>query len=265
MIGSVIMKFYSFENPEKPVIMLISGTCCHWKSSFKEVIPLLKESFYVVCVSYDGFDETENTVFTTMLNQTQKIERYIKEHFNGKIFACYGCSLGGSIVGLLIHRRVIHMEHGILGSSDLDQGGILTGNVLSKMVCTMVYPIYQTGRLPNYMKNRIYKNENGEYMKKMVSMMGLGEDRQIDMSFVKPESIRNQFLSDYITPLPLNIDVAGTTVHCFYATKMGAKYLIRYQRHFKNPDIVYHNLQHEELLVCYPEKWASEVRRCCNV
>jgi hypothetical protein len=46
---------------------------------------------------------------------------------------------------------------------------------------------------------------------------------------------------------------------------MGKKYLGRYQRHFAEPDIRYHDLQHEELLVCKPQKWAEEVKKCVNV
>ena len=52
------MKFYRFGNEDKPVIMLLPGTCCHWKT-FSAVIPLLKDTFQVVCISYDGFDENE--------------------------------------------------------------------------------------------------------------------------------------------------------------------------------------------------------------
>ena len=87
------MKFYEFGELNKPVIILLPGTCCHWKANFEKVIPLLAEDFRVVCVSYDGFDETE------------KIENYIKENCGGKIHAAYGCSLGGSFVGLLAQRR----------------------------------------------------------------------------------------------------------------------------------------------------------------
>ena len=57
----------------------------------------------------------------------------------------------------------------------------------------------------------------------------------------------------------------GTTVHIFYAVKMGPQYLERYERHFKNPDIRRHELQHEELLTCYPEEWVQEVIQCCGV
>lgn len=95
------MKFYSFGDVTAPVIMLLPGTCCHWKSNFGKVIPLLADTCHVVCVSYDGFDETEETEFPTMIKETEKIENYIMEHLGGHIHAAYGCSMGGSFVGLL--------------------------------------------------------------------------------------------------------------------------------------------------------------------
>ena len=67
------MKVYEFGNKYNPVIMLFPGTCCQW-SSFREVIPPLTDNFYVCCVSYDGFDKTEDTVFPTMIEETEKIE-----------------------------------------------------------------------------------------------------------------------------------------------------------------------------------------------
>lgn len=54
------MKIYSFGEETKPAILLLPGTCCHWKRNFGHVIPLLQEHFYVLCASYDGFDETED-------------------------------------------------------------------------------------------------------------------------------------------------------------------------------------------------------------
>jgi hypothetical protein len=48
------------------------------------VIPLLEQDFYVACFSYDGFDETEDTVFPGMLEETEKIENYIRENFDGR-------------------------------------------------------------------------------------------------------------------------------------------------------------------------------------
>ena len=93
------MKVYSFGAENAPVILLHPGTCCHWKGNFGRVIPLLSDSYRVLCVSYDGFDETERTEFPTMLEETAKIEAYVKENCGGHICAAYGCSLGGSFVG----------------------------------------------------------------------------------------------------------------------------------------------------------------------
>ena len=69
------MKIYPFGAKDAPgACCCVPGTCCHWKSNFGAVIPLLADSFRVLCVSYDGFDETEQTEFSTMLEETQKIE-----------------------------------------------------------------------------------------------------------------------------------------------------------------------------------------------
>ena len=43
--------------------MLLPGTKCHRKNNFSQVIPLLERDYHVICVSYDGFDETENTIY----------------------------------------------------------------------------------------------------------------------------------------------------------------------------------------------------------
>ena len=103
--------------------------------------------------------------------------------------------------------------------------------------------------------------EQRGYMEEMLKLFGIGSDR---MSFVKKQSVYNQFYSDLITPLEERISVSNTTVHCFYAVKMGAEYERRYKQHFKDPDIRRHDLQHEELLMRYPKEWVDEVLLCCQ-
>ena len=258
------MKFYCFGDKERPAILLLPGTCCHWKRNFDHVIPLLERDFYVVCVSYDGFDETEETVFPDMLTETAKIEDYVQENFGGHICAAYGCSMGGSFVGLLIQRGRIHIDHGILGSSDLDQETGLPAKLKARLIAKVLCGIFQKGRLPGWMQKRLDQKspEERAYMEPMLNMFGVGSDA---MAVVQKRSIRNQFYSDLVTPLGDKISAPGTTVHVFYALKMGEKYEARYHRHFKNPDIRRHDRQHEELLVRDPEQWAEEVRRCCGM
>jgi len=179
------MKVYSFGREDAPAILLLPGTCCHWKSNFEKVIPLLEPNFHVLCVSYDGFDETESdATFPTMLDETLKIEGYVKACCGGQIRAAYGCSLGGSFVGLLASRQNIGLDIGILGSSDL------------------------------------------------------------------------------VTPLPDHWE-GPTAIHIFYAAQMGEEYRKRYQKHFAHPVIHEMPLQHEELLMHYPDRWAKLVKKIC--
>lgn len=257
------MKFYEFGEKENPVIFLFPGTCCYWKTNFGEIIPLLEGRFYVVCVSYDGFDETEDTVFPDMITETKKIEKYIQKNFGGHICAAYGCSLGGSFVGLLVQRKKIHIDHGIIGSSDLDQSGALGARIQAAVITPVLAGLLRKGTFPRFMKKRLANRSEEErnYYRKMMELFGIGSTRMV---FVKKRSIYNQFYSDLVTPLEDNIFVPGTVIHCFYAVKMGGKYEERYRKHFQTPDIRRHDLQHEELLVCRPDEWVREIVRCCG-
>ena len=251
------MKVYSFGDENAPAIMLLPGTCCHWKGNFEAVIPLLADTYRVLCVSYDGFDETEFTEFPTMTEETEKIEAYIREHCGGHIRAAYGCSLGGSFVGLLAARQNIHMDYGILGSSDLDQASPFTASLQTNLLLPLIYPVIRDGQFKSrFLQKRHEKRtaEMGDYVKAFMDMLGGARP------YVTMRSCKNQFYSDLVTPLPDKIDIPGTEIHIFYALKMGEKYRERYERHFANPVIHEQDLQHEELLACCPEQWAQLVK-----
>ena len=257
------MRVYTFGDQVKPVILLLPGTCCHWKANFGEVIPLLEPDFFVACVSYDGFDETEESVFPDMLTETEKIEQYIQDRFGGQLHAAYGCSLGGSFVGLLMQRGRIHIDHAILGSSDLDQESPMAAKLKTAIITPVLHSMLQKGKIPGFTQKWLEQKPSQDwlYYEKMMDMFGLNSTR---MAFVKKESIRYQFYSDLVTPLEKEISAPGTMVHCFYAARMGRKYLERYKHHFKNPDIRHHELQHEELLICHPKQWVREIQSCCG-
>lgn len=251
------MKVYSFGAENAPVIMLLPGTCCHWKSNFGNVIPLLSDAFRVLCVSYDGFDETENTEFTTMTEETEKIEKYVREHCGGHIRAAYGCSLGGSFVGLLAARQNVHMDYGILGSSDLDQASHFAAKLQTNLLLPLIYPLIRDGQFKSrFLQKRLKRREEkmGDYVNAFMNMLGSARP------YVTEKSCKNQFYSDLVTPLPDKIDVTGTEIHILYALKMGEKYRARYERHFAHPIIHEHDLRHEELLACYPAQWAELIK-----
>ena len=169
------VKIYSFGSQDAKTLLLLPGTCCHWKSNFGHVIPLLMQDYHVLCVSYDGFDETERTEFPTMLEETEKIEKYIREHCGGRIHGAYGCSLGGSFVGLLTARQNIHMDVGILGSSDLDQSSPLAAKLQTSLLIPLLYPLIRDGQFKSrFLQRRMekWRAEGGAYAEAFMEMMG---------------------------------------------------------------------------------------------
>ena len=251
------MKIYSFGAETAPVILLLPGTCCHWKSNFGKVIPLLADTVRVLCVSYDGFDETERTEFSSMIEETEKIEAYIRENYGGRICAAYGCSLGGSFVGLLAARQRVQIDYGILGSSDLDQASPFVAKLQTNLLLPLIYPLLRDGQFKSRLLQKCLEKRKAKmsgYVQAFMDMFGGARP------YVTMQSCKNQFYSDLVTPLPDKIDVPGTEIHIFYALKMGEKYRKRYERHFANPVIHEQDLQHEELLACYPERWAQLVK-----
>lgn len=251
------MRIYSFGSENAPVVVLLPGTFCDWRSNFGHVVPLLSDDYRVLCVSYDGFDENETSEFHTMTDECEKIEEYIKANCGGRVRAVYGCSLGGSFVGLLASRGNIHMDYGILGSSDLDEASPFAAWLETKLFVPLIYPLIRDGEFKSaFLKKRLAKRRAvmGEYVDAFMSMLGGGR------SYVTEKSCENQFYSDLVTPLPENISIPGGEIHIFYALKMGEKYRKRYLRHFSEPVIHEHELEHEELLACRPEKWAQLVK-----
>lgn len=149
------------------------------------------------------------------------------------------------------------MDYGILGSSDLDQASPIAAKLQTNLLLPLIYPVIRGGRFKSrLLQKRLTqrKSEMGGYVQAFMEMLGGARP------YVTVQSCKNQFYSDLVTPLPDKINVPGTEIHIFYALKMGEKYRERYERHFANPAIHEQDLQHEELLACYPECWVQLVK-----
>lgn len=233
------MTFEERGNMAGKTLMLLPGTCCDWQINFSSVIDYLASKYHLILVNYDGFDGSE-LIFPDMITVTEKIEKYIIENHNGRIDGALGSSLGSSFVGQLIQRENIHMDHGIFGSPDLDQSGVLSAKIKSAMVVPL---------LTSFTKNEKKKQKA---KKKFVEMFEMDE-KNAEMflesfSRYKIESIKNQFYTDLITCLKDDIHVDGTKVHFIYANKMGEKYKKRYLKYFRDPEIREFDMQHEQWL-----------------
>lgn len=248
------MTFDEFGLENEKTLMLLPGTACTWQINFGQVKDELEKKYHLICVNYDGFDGDNTVPFPDMITVTEKIEAYINKKHDGRVDGAYGSSLGGSFVGLLIQRKNIHIDHGFIGSSDLDQGSPIVAKLATKIIGGA---IKGAGENPKKRDKFCKMLEKGMNMEINDETRGFIEN--FADSFVKlhPDTIKNEFYSDYVTPLEDNIDVPETKVHIIYALKMGKKYEKRYKKHFANPDIIRFDMQHEAWM--FEAKWRKPV------
>lgn len=107
--------------------------------------------------------------------ENKKIEAYLKTRCGVHIRAAYGCSLGGSFVGLLVARQNIHIAYGILGSSDSDQASPLAAKLQADFLLPLIVPVVRDGKLKvNFLQKRLDKHarELGDCVKAFLKMFG---------------------------------------------------------------------------------------------
>ena len=233
------MTFEERGNMSGKTLMLLPGTCCDWQMNFQNVIDDLAAKYHLILVNYDGFDGSDR-IFPDMITVTEKIEKYIIDNQNGRIDGALGSSLGSSFVGQLIQRENIHMDHGIFGSPDLDQSGVLPAKIKSAMVVPLLTSFTKSEKKKQKAKAKFV--EAFEMDEKTAEMF------LESFSRFKSESVKNQFYTDLITCLKDDIHVEGTKAHFIYAKKMGEKYKQRYLKYFRDPEIREFDMQHEQWL-----------------
>ena len=120
------MKFYEFGDSGNPAIMCLPGNFMTHRQ-FENIVPMLEPEYHVITVSFDGYDETGETVYTTGEDQARKLADYIRNHLGGKIDLVYAESLGsipavfltrmeGLQIGGIIVSGAEYMNYGIFNS-----------------------------------------------------------------------------------------------------------------------------------------------------
>lgn len=248
------MQFDEMGSETGKTLMLLPGTACDYQTNFGSVLERLGAKYHLICVNYDGFDGSD-LIFPDMITVTEKIEQYIIENYSGKLDGALGSSLGSTFVGQLIQRRKVHLDHGIFGSPDLDQSGKFSAWLQSKLVVPL---------LTSFTGNEKKRAQSREKLKKYFEMDDETADKFMSC-FAKfsPESIKNEYYTDLLTWLDDDIHVEHTKVHFIYASKMGEKYLKRYKKYFRDPDIREFDMQHEQWLFG-GEKYAEPVLKAID-
>ena len=253
------MQFDEMGRKDGKTLMLLPGTACDYQTNFDAVLDRLAAKYHLICVNYDGFDGDNSQPFTDMITVTEKIEAYILQHHGGRVDGAYGSSLGGSFVGLLVQRKRIHIDHAILGGSDLDQGGKAVAKLAAGIVSHFTKGAAKSPKKKEKLMNLLQKTLGIEMTDETASFMNQFADSAASLH---PKTVSREFYSDYITPLENDIHVDGTTVHIIYAKKMGEKYEQRYHQHFRDPDIIPFDMPHEAWL--FSNTWKQPVLDAIN-
>ena len=91
------MEIKRFGNIEGKTMMLLHGNLMCWQQ-FEDLIPLLERKFCVYAVSFDGFDGTGKTTYTTAQNQADKLAGYIEKELDGRLDLLF-CRVAGLRTG----------------------------------------------------------------------------------------------------------------------------------------------------------------------
>ena len=233
------MQFDEMGVKDGQTLMLLPGTACNYQMNFGGVLDRLAGKYHLICVNYDGFDGS-GSIFPDMLSVTAKIEQHIRERWDGRLDGAIGSSLGSTFVGQLIQRRNVHLDHGIFGSPDLDQSGRLSARLQSALVVPLL-----TGLAGNEKKRDKTRAKLKKYFEMSDEAAARFTDGFAEFDF---RSVRNEYYTDLLTWLDDDIEVEHTKVLFIYARKMGEKYLKRYKKHFRNPEIAEFDMQHEQWL-----------------
>ena len=140
------MKIYEFGKENVKTIMCLPGNFMTHRQ-FENIVPLLEKDFHVITVSFDGYDETGETVYTTARQQAEKLADFIREKLGGRIDLVYGESLGSvpaawltqfkdiSIGGVILSGAE-YMNYGIFNKPVIGLFSPFTFKLMNKMIST---------------------------------------------------------------------------------------------------------------------------------
>ena len=150
------MKFYEFGNSGNPTIMCLPGNFMTHRQ-FENLVPVLEKDYHVITVSFDGYDETGETTYTTGQKQAEKLAVFIRERLGGKIDLVYAESLGSIPAVFLTRQKGLQIGGIIVSGAEYMNYGIFNGlaiNLFAPMTYKLMTKIVNTGdvKFPAFLK-----------------------------------------------------------------------------------------------------------------
>lgn len=119
------MIFDTYGNKTLPSLMLIHGMANTAQSCYGRIVPLLDE-YHVILCEVDGHTDKEAGLFISLEDCCEKIEKYVAQNLEGKLYGLSGFSMGATIAVELMARNKIQIEKAILDAAFCVKMGLLT-------------------------------------------------------------------------------------------------------------------------------------------
>ena len=202
------MEIRQFGPVDGKSIMLLHGNLMCWRQ-FEDVIPLLETSCRVYAVSFDGFDGTGSTTYTTAQDQADKLASYIRENCGGRLDLLFAESLGCGPAVWLKAKPDIQIDHMILSGPEYLDFGALNGLIL-KIMPQKQYRTARDKTMPAWALR--FMGQSAQGMQTMLSRI----PENVSLASVRATWEVGLYL--YRSPLPVQKDAK---VACWYGEKEG--------------------------------------------
>ena len=202
------MEIKHFGKQNGKTILLLHGNLMCWRQ-FEDVIPLLEPDFSVYAVSFDGFDGTGETTYTTAQAQAEKLEEFLLRELHGRLDVLFAESLGCGPAVLLKGSAKVQIGHMILSGPEYLDFGILNGLIL-KIMPQKQYETARKKTMPAWALRFMGQTEEG--MQKMMRRI----PDNISLESVRATWAAGLYL--YRTQFPVQEDA---DVACWYGEKEG--------------------------------------------
>lgn len=114
--GGEHMIFKEFGNRSMPVIIFLHGGGLSWWS-WKPQIEVLQKKYYIVTPIIDGQGDAFDTNFISIKKSGEQVIKYIKDNYNGKVFAICGLSIGAQITVEILSREKDITDNAVIESA----------------------------------------------------------------------------------------------------------------------------------------------------
>jgi hypothetical protein len=212
-------------------------------------VELLKVSFHIVTADIDGFLIGKPSRFTSVDDQAAQVNRYVQEHFEGKLDVAYGLSLGGKILSRMMERSEIAISHAVMDAAPLLPLPKWSVGPLRYYQAFNVWSCYHWTGFWRWLFHSHYFDVLLDEMKKVFPSDGI-------------RAVKEGYKSVYTNKLE---SISGPDIHYWYGTKEAfaakpqAKHLLSIcpGAHVE----IFDKMNHGQLLVDHPEEVARRIKK----